>query len=170
MKIYTKMGDNGETSLVGGVRVPKSDIRLEAYGTIDELNSFLGLLRADLIDEDIQHFILNIQNNLFVVGGYLATDITKRSLPDSLQLAENEVSLLEDAIDKVSSQLLRLNGFVVPGTNRISALCHVCRAVARRAERNIYVLEKETVISVEVKKYINRLSDYLFVLARFLEF
>lgn len=170
MKIYTKMGDNGETSLVGGVRVPKSDIRLEAYGTIDELNSFLGLLRADLIDEDIQHFILNIQNNLFVVGGYLATDITKRSLPDSLQLAENEVSLLEDAIDKVSSQLLRLNGFVVPGTNRISALCHVCRAVARRAERNIYVLEKETVISVDVKKYINRLSDYLFVLARFLEF
>lgn len=170
MKIYTKMGDNGETSLVGGVRVPKSDIRLEAYGTIDELNSFLGLLRADLIDEDIQHFILNIQNNLFVVGGYLATDITKRSLPDSLQLAENEVSLLEDAIDKVSSQLLRLNGFVVPGTNRISALCHVCRAIARRAERNIYVLEKETVISVEVKKYINRLSDYLFVLARFLEF
>ncbi len=164
------MGDNGETSLVGGVRVPKSDIRLEAYGTIDELNSFLGLLRADLIDEDIQHFILNIQNNLFVVGGYLATDITKRSLPDSLQLAENEVSLLEDAIDKVSSQLLRLNGFVVPGTNRISALCHVCRAIARRAERNIYVLEKETVISVEVKKYINRLSDYLFVLARFLEF
>jgi len=170
MKIYTKTGDNGETSLVGGIRVSKCDIRLEAYGTIDELNSFLGLLRAELTDKNIQQFILNIQNNMFVIGGYLATDTTKKTLPDSLQLPKGEVLLLEKAIDKLSSQLLSLKGFVVPGTNRVSALCHVCRSIARRAERNIYVLEKETMISVEIKKYINRLSDYLFVLARFVEF
>mgnify|MGYP003410122079 CR=1 FL=1 len=170
MKIYTKTGDNGETSLVGGIRVSKCDIRLEAYGTIDELNAFLGLMHAELTDKNIQKFILNIQNNMFVIDGYLATDTTKKTLPDSLQLPKGEVLLLEKAIDKLSSQLLSLKGFVVPGTNRVSALCHVCRSIARRAERNIYVLEKETMISVEIKKYINRLSDYLFVLARFVEF
>lgn len=169
MKIYTKTGDNGETSLVGGVRVSKSDIRLEAYGTIDELNSFLGLLRSEVQDEKYQHFIFKIQNDLFTIGGYLATDTTLTPLHASLQLDEKEVYLIEEAIDDISKQLPPLKNFVIPGKSRISALCHVCRSVARRAERNIYILENTVPISFVVKKYMNRLSDYLFVLARLME-
>ncbi len=170
MKIYTKTGDAGTTSLVGGSRVSKSDARLEAYGTIDELNSFFGLLRAEIQQSDIQAFLLKIQQNMFVVGGYLATDTTKIALPPSLKLDETEVVLLENAIDEIAVQLPPLKNFVIPGTNRVSALCHVCRSVARRAERRVYALESEVEICSEVKKYLNRLSDYLFVLARFLEF
>ncbi len=170
MKIYTKTGDTGTTSLVGGSRVAKIDVRLEAYGTIDELNSFLGLLRAEVEQEGIREFLLKIQQNMFVVGGYLATDTTKIALPPSLKLDETEIVVLETAIDEIAEKLPPLKDFVIPGTNRSSALCHVCRSVARRAERRIYALEGEAEICSEVKKYINRLSDYLFVLARFLEF
>lgn len=170
MKIYTKTGDAGTTSLVGGVRISKSDIRLDAYGTIDELNSFLGLLRAEMNNDDLQQFILHIQHNMFVIGGYLATDMTKSELSDSLQLNDREVVLIEKAIDEIEEKLPRLSNFVVPGENRISALCHVCRSITRRAERQIYALDKVAPVSVEVKKYINRLSDYLFVLARIMEF
>lgn len=170
MKIYTKTGDAGTTSLVGGVRISKSDIRLDAYGTIDELNSFLGLLRAEMNNDELQQFILHIQHNMFVIGGYLATDMTKSELSDSLQLNDREVVLIEKAIDEIEEKLPRLSNFVVPGENRISALCHVCRSITRRAERQIYALDKVAPVSVEVKKYINRLSDYLFVLARIMEF
>lgn len=170
MKIYTKTGDAGTTSLVGGVRISKSDIRLDAYGTIDELNSFLGLLRAEMNNDDLQQFILHIQHNMFVIGGYLATDMTKSELSDSLQLNDWEVVLIEKAIDEIEEKLPRLSNFVVPGENRISALCHVCRSITRRAERQIYALDKVAPVSVEVKKYINRLSDYLFVLARIMGF
>lgn len=170
MKIYTKTGDAGTTSLVGGMRISKSDIRLDAYGTIDELNSFLGLLRAEMNNDDLQQFILHIQHNMFVIGGYLATDMTKSELSDSLQLNDREVVLIEKAIDEIEEKLPRLSNFVVPGENRMSALCHVCRSITRRAERQIYALDKVAPVSVEVKKYINRLSDYLFVLARIMEF
>lgn len=170
MKIYTKTGDTGTTSLVGGVRISKSDIRLDAYGTIDELNSFLGLLRAEMNNDKFQQFILHIQHNMFVIGGYLATDITKSKLSASLQFDDREVALIEKAIDEIEEKLPRLSNFVVPGENRISALCHVCRSITRRAERQIYALDKVVPVSVEIKKYINRLSDYLFVLARIMEF
>ncbi len=159
----------GTTSLVGGSRVAKNDARLEAYGTIDELNSFLGLLRSEIVQEDIQAFLLKIQQNMFVIGGYLATDTTKTMLPSSLILDEQEVLLLENAIDEISAQLPLLKNFVTPGQNHSSALCHVCRSVARRAERRIFALSGNVEICTNVKKYINRLSDYLFVLARFLE-
>ena len=117
MKIYTKTGDNGETSLVGGVRVSKSDIRLEAYGTIDELNSFLGLLRSEVQDEKYQHFIFKIQNDLFTIGGYLATDTTLTPLHASLQLDEKEVYLIEEAIDDaVENVTLNFNIWVENST------------------------------------------------------
>ncbi len=166
MKIYTKTGDNGETSLVGGVRVSKSDIRLEAYGTIDELNSFLGLLRSkSSLEKD---FLFKIQQNLFVVGGCLATDQRCTELKKSFVISEEAICEIEAKIDEMQKNLSPLKHFVIPGENELSSLSHICRTVTRRAERQICCMEKEVDIDKNLKIYINRLSDFFFVYSRIL--
>ncbi|MBO5850032.1 MAG: cob(I)yrinic acid a,c-diamide adenosyltransferase [Paludibacteraceae bacterium] len=166
MKIYTKTGDNGETSLVGGVRILKSDARLEAYGTIDELNSFIGLLRSKTLSEN--DFLLEIQQNLFIVGGYLATDQSRTKLRDSFVLSEKVITTIEEKIDEMQKKLPPLDNFVIPGENELSSLSHVCRTITRRAERHIYRLNRNMNIDKNLKIYMNRLSDFFFLYARML--
>lgn len=171
-KIYTKTGDQGSTSLVGGVRVSKSHIRLEAYGTIDELNAFLGMLVCEVGDADIKSQLQYVQHKLFTVGGYLATDQSQTKLHQANILPDESVDCLEKAIDQMDAGLPALKGFILPGGARSSALCHVCRTICRRAERRILALEEAGIcqLDVNVKRFINRLSDYLFVLARKLNY
>lgn len=164
--IYTKTGDKGTTSLVGGTRVPKTHIRLEAYGTIDELNSHLGLLQTYLTDEVDKQLISRVQNKLFSVGSYLATDQQKTGLRMESRIEDHDIELLEEAIDTIDNTLPPLNSFILPGGARGAAICHICRTVCRRAERRILVLAEECEIDVNVTAFVNRLSDYLFILAR----
>ena len=166
--VYTKTGDKGTTSLVGGSRVSKTDIRLEAYGTVDELNSFLGLLATYLTDEQDRLFMQQIQNKLFVVGGYLATDQEKTSLP--CEISGEDVLAVEQAIDEADAQLPALKAFVLPGGSRGASVCHICRTVCRRAERRILALNELYAVSPQLISYVNRLSDYLFVLSRKINF
>ncbi len=163
--IYTKTGDNGTTALMGGKRVPKNSVRLHAYGTVDELNSFLGLLKTKVGDEH-RATLLDIQQTLFAVGANLATDTTDTPLHESAKISAEKVHQLEKNIDKMTENLPKLTHFIVYGDNEASAICHICRAVARRAERAILDIENQQVIDAELKKYMNRLSDFLFVLAR----
>lgn len=166
--IYTRGGDQGQTSLVGGTRVPKTHPRLQAYGTIDELSAHLGLLLTYL-DESMSEetaFLLDIQNQLFVVGSSLATDTSQTELHPASQLAATDIAALEDAIDRVDATLEPLRNFVLPGGTRGAAVCHICRTVCRRAERTILELAETTPIDPLVPAYVNRLSDYLFVLSR----
>ncbi len=167
MKIYTKTGDNGTTSLVGGKRVSKTDARLHAYGTIDELNSFLGLLKTK-IEPDERPIIHEIQNTLLCIGANLATDTSTTTLHESAKISSKKIDILEKSIDEINQKLPKLTQFVVYGDNENSALCHVCRAIARRAERAILEIDNQEFIDSELKKYINRLSDFLFVFARHL--
>lgn len=165
--VYTKTGDKGMTSLVGGVRVSKTHPRLEAYGTVDELNSQIGLLITYVDEEADRTFLLGIQRKLFSVGAYLATDQERKELrPQSILTAE-DVEKLENAIDAMDEALPPLRVFILPGGSRGAAVCHVCRTVCRRAERRILDLE-ETGVEVDstLLSYMNRLSDYLFVFAR----
>ncbi len=164
-KIYTKKGDKGETSLIGGTRVPKSHIRIEAYGTIDELNSYTGWLRDMLVDEHQKTILLRIQNNLFLLESHLACDpeTQNNQLP---QFDENEVVVLENEIDQMEKSLPVLSNFIIPGGHQTNSLCHVCRTVSRRAERIIIALNHEQQVPNFILKYMNRLSDYFFVLAR----
>lgn len=164
--IYTRTGDKGKTSLVGGTRVPKTHIRLEAYGTIDELNAQLGLLYTYLIEEDDRKLILWVQHKLFSVGSYLATDQNNTTLRIESQIADEDIQRLEHAIDEVDGQLPPLRAFVIPGGSRGSAVCQVCRTVCRRAERRILAMAEEHEVATNVSAVVNRLSDYLFVLAR----
>lgn len=164
--IYTRTGDKGKTSLVGGTRVPKTHVRLEAYGTVDELNSQLGLLYTYLTEEDDRKLILWVQHKLFSVGSYLATDQNKTTLRMESQIADEDIHRLERAIDEVDALLPPLKAFVIPGGSRGSAVCQVCRSVCRRAERRILAMADEHEVTENVSAYINRLSDYLFVLAR----
>lgn len=164
--IYTKTGDNGTTSLVGGTRVPKTHIRLEAYGTIDELNSHLGLLQTYLMDEEDKRIVFRVQNKLFSVGSYLATDQTQTELRIESRIEEEDIKLLECAIDTIDNELPPLNAFILPGGDRGAAVCHICRTVCRRAERRILVLAEVCEIDSHVTAFVNRLSDYLFILAR----
>ena len=164
--IYTRTGDGGKTSLVGGTRVPKTHARLEAYGTVDELNSFLGLLAARLSDEADKAFVQGVQHNLFVVGGHLATDSEKTELRAASIVTPGQVEEMEREIDRLDSLLPPLKAFVLPGGDETAALCHVCRTVCRRAERRILALAGEAPIQAELLAYVNRLSDYLFVLSR----
>ncbi len=164
-KIYTKTGDKGTTSLIGGKRVPKSHIRIEAYGTVDELNAFVGLIRDQEIDEHSRKILLEIQNCLFVLESALAKDEDAKiqALPE---LREEDVILLEKEIDRMNEHLPQLTAFVLPGGHTTVSLCHVARTVCRRAERlSIKLNEEFTVQDVNIQ-YLNRLSDYLFVLAR----
>jgi cob(I)alamin adenosyltransferase len=161
-KIYTKTGDEGYTSLVGGKRVLKTHPRIEAYGSIDELNSFLACLLDEINNREDREILIRIQNNLFVLGGYLATDSMKKSCPLTLK----EVEKLEDEMDKIDALLPPLNTFILPGGCKSNSLAHVCRTICRRAERNIYKITEESQIDFTVLKYINRLSDYFFLLSR----
>lgn len=164
--IYTKTGDDGTTSLVGGARVPKTHVRLEAYGTIDELNSHLGLLQTYLMDEADKRIVFRVQNKLFSVGSYLATDQTQTELHIESRIEEEDIKLLECAIDTIDNELPPLNAFILPGGNRGAAVCHICRTVCRRAERRILVLAEQCEVDPRVTAFVNRLSDYLFILAR----
>lgn len=162
-KIYTKTGDKGTTSLVGGIRVPKNHIRLDAYGTIDELNSFLGLLRSQDINIEDKANILKIQNELFLIGASLATeDETKSKTSISLE----NINWLETEIDLIDQDLPPLNNFIIPSAYQPSAISNICRTVCRRAERHIITLSEHYFVANNILIYINRLSDYLFVLSR----
>jgi len=165
-KVYTKSGDKGTTSLVGGIRINKADIRLEAYGTVDELNSQMGLLAAYMADGPDKDMVERIQSNLFVVGTHLATDQSCTPLYDSAKLNEGETELLEKEIDRIMDFLPEAQGFVLPGGCPAAAIGHVCRTVCRRAERCVVALSDNAIVSPEIQRYLNRLSDYLFVLAK----
>lgn len=170
-KIYTRTGDGGTTSLVGGVRIPKSSPRLDAYGTIDELNSHIGLLIAMLTPQDVERdFLIHIQSSLFIVGAHLATDQSLTPLPPYAQLPEEEIVLLEKHIDTILGLLPAQPGFVLPGGSMAAAQGHVCRTVCRRAERCIIALAEQTKVGDEIVQYVNRLSDYLFVLSKKINF
>lgn len=166
MKIYTKTGDKGTTSLVGGTRVPKTHIRLEAYGTVDELNSNLGLLITYLLDGKDKDFLQQVQDRLFAVGFHLATDREKMELKEASIISSEQVEMVEREIDRLDTLLPPLSAFILPGGSRGAAVCHVCRTVCRRAERRILALAEQVEIASELLAYVNRLSDYLFVLSR----
>ena len=169
-KVYTRGGDKGKTSLVGGQRVSKASTRLEAYGTVDELSSHLGLLAALLPEGHEQQMVFRIQNCLFNVCTNLATDQSQTHLYPSAHLPEGEIELLEHEVDVIMNELPEAQGFILPGGCQEAAQAHVCRTVCRRAERVIVALSEEAIVSPEVQQYINRLSDYLFVLAKKLNF
>ena len=169
-KVYTRGGDMGKTSLVGGQRVSKASKRLEAYGTVDELSSHLGLLASLLDDVDDKALIIRIQNCLFNVCTNLATDQGQTPLSPSAYLPEGEIELVEQKIDEIMKLLPEKQGFVLPGGTKEAAQAHVCRTVCRRAERRIVALSEVAKISPEVLQYVNRLSDYLFVLAKKINF
>ncbi len=166
MKIYTKTGDKGTTSLLGGQRVSKDDLRIESYGTIDELNSHLGMLISLTENEEITDDLLKIQSLLFNIGSYLASeDATHPSLPN---LEESLVTDLEIGIDHMEKSLEPMTSFILPGGSLAIAQCHICRTVCRRAERRIIGAELEGEKIELIIKIVNRLSDYLFVLSRFI--
>lgn len=169
-KVYTRRGDQGQTSLVGGQRVSKASIRLEAYGTVDELSSHLGLLAAMLPDSHEKTFVEHIQNNLFNVCTNLATDQDEDPLPASAYLPEGAIKALEQEVDSITHELPERQGFILPGGCQQAAQAHVCRTVCRRAERRIVALAETATVSSEVRQYVNRLSDYLFILAKKLNF
>ena len=169
-KVYTRGGDKGQTSLVGGQRVSKASTRLEAYGTVDELSSHLGLLAALLPEGDDHDMIERIQNCLFNLCTNLATNQDETPLYPSAHLPEGEIALLEREVDTIMALLPERQGFILPGGTKAAAQAHVCRTVCRRAERRIVALSEEATVSPEVQQYVNRLSDYLFVLAKKLNF
>lgn len=169
-KVYTRKGDLGTTSLVGGVRIKKSDIRLEAYGTVDELSAHLGMLARMLDGKEEQENIVRIQNNLFNVCTHLATDQSQTPLYPSAHLAAGETTFLEERIDNLMKQLPERQGFVLPGGCLTACQAHVCRTVCRRAERRIAALAEVAQVGTEIQQYVNRLSDYLFVLAKIINF
>ena len=167
MKIYTKKGDKGTTSLFGGTRLPKNHIRIESYGSVDELNSFVGLVRDHVQDTVVEAELKNIQETLFTIGARLAADPSKENLwlPEIKPI---EVKLLEMGIDRMEESLEPLKNFILPGGHPVVSYCHVARCVCRRAERNIVALSEINEVIPILFQYLNRLSDYFFVLSRFL--
>jgi cob(I)alamin adenosyltransferase len=165
MKIYTKTGDKGTTSLIGGKRVPKYNLRIEAYGTVDELISYIGLIRDQDIDPNIKTYLLEIQDKLMVAASILATDCDncEIKLP---ALKDKDITFLEEGIDAMEAELEPLRSFILPGGHTTISYCHIARTVCRRAERISIQLSEKFQVPDEVLKYINRLSDYLFVLSR----
>jgi len=166
MRIYTKTGDDGTSGLIGGTRVEKYDLRLESYGTVDELNSWLGLIRAQQIDQGTSALLLAVQKNLFVIGARLATDLSRADLTSRLPLGEEEIVVLEKEMDRILDLLPAMEHFILPGGSNCISYCHMARTVCRRAERRVCQLAKEVSIPSELIRYLNRLSDYLFVLSR----
>lgn len=165
MKVYTKKGDSGTTQLIGGTRVPKSSLRIEAYGTIDELNSHIGLIRDQNIDKKYVDQLLEIQDRLFTLGSLLAADpeASKMKLPE---VSETDVTFLEKAIDEMEESLEAMRNFVLPGGHSTVSYTHIARCVCRRAERIITDLNHNSPVDPIILAYMNRLSDYLFVLSR----
>ena len=163
-KIYTKTGDKGETGLFGGKRLPKYHLRIEAYGTVDELNAHLGLVRDSLVDEATRSFLKEIQDRLFTVGANLASDPDKAmSTPD---LLDTDIEALEQQMDQMDAHLPPLKNFILPGGHPSVSYCHIARTVCRRAERQVVALAANEPVEEILLRYLNRLSDYLFVLSR----
>ncbi len=167
MKIYTKTGDKGETSLFGGQRVPKDNLRIEAYGTVDELNAYLGQAVASSISEEVKTVLYKIQNQLFAVGSDLATPHDKNIKKDIPRVNQEMIDKLESLIDSFDSKLPELRNFILPGGNSAASSLHIARTICRKIERRIVTLSKEENIGEYILKYLNRLSDLLFILARF---
>ncbi len=168
MKIYTRTGDKGHTSLFSGTRLPKHDIRIEAYGTTDELNSFLGLLRSRVdFPNELVDFIVRIQDRIFTLGSHLANDGARKEVKLPV-IHERDIEVLEEEMDRMDEALEPMTHFVLPGGNELVGTCHVCRTVCRRAERRVVALSEHEPIDEMHIRYLNRLSDYLFVLSRFL--
>ena len=169
MKIYTKAGDQGKTSLIGGTRVPKSHIRIETYGTVDELNSFIGLLNDLVVDAKINADLKEIQDRLFTVGSSLACDPEKESALKIPDLKEEDIVGLELAMDAMNEVLAPMKSFIIPGGHQAISTAHIARCVCRRAERwCVNMQEEDLFVETLVVKYLNRLSDYLFTLARYI--
>ena len=169
IKIYTKTGDQGKTSLIGGTKVLKSHIRIEAYGTVDELNSYIGLLSDQFNHENTTRSLREIQDRLFTIGSSLACDPDKEPLLKIPDLKEEDVKWLENEIDMMTASLVPMKSFILPGGHISVSTAHVVRCVCRRAERHcVNMLEHQVFIDPLVIKYLNRLSDYLFILARFI--
>ena len=172
MKIYTKTGDKGKTSLFGGTRVPKYELRIEAYGTVDELNSYIGLLRDQKIDKYTSNSLLKIQHELFTIGSMLATPAAKETLKsgkerlDIPKVSLEQILFLEQEIDHMEKKLTPMTHFILPGGHQTVSFCHIARCVCRRAERLAVQLHETEPINEHILSYLNRLSDYLFVLAR----
>ncbi len=166
MKIYTKTGDRGTTSLIGGRRIPKPHQRIEAYGTVDELISFIGLVRDQEIKAEHKIILLNIQDRLMVCASHLANDPQNKEVRQLPEISEADVEILEKGIDAMEAQLAPLTSFVLPGGNPASSFCQVARSVCRRAERTIVRLSLEEDVEEIIIRYLNRLADFLFVLSR----
>lgn len=166
-KIYTKTGDKGLTSLIGGTRLPKHHIRIEAYGTVDELNSHIGLLRDVIEDPSKKELLINIQDRLFTIGSHLAADPEKNKM-ELPQINEDDVILLEKDIDIINEMVPEMKSFVLPGGHIHVSYCHIARCVCRRAERAVLRLAENEKVEQIHYKYLNRLSDYLFMLSRWL--
>lgn len=172
MKIYTKTGDKGTTALFGGTRVPKYDLRIGSYGTVDELNSYIGLIRDQKIDSKSIESLIRIQNELFTLGAMLATPPEKELLKSGKQrlnipkINTKSIELLEIEIDAMNLELPPMTNFILPGGNQTVSFCHIARCVCRRAERISTALNENETVNPDVLRYLNRLSDYLFVLAR----
>ena len=173
MKIYTKTGDKGETALYGGTRVSKACARVESYGTIDELNSFIGFAKTEIADEKVLNQLKKIQFDLFTVGSESATPTDKLTLANgksrlSLVISETEIEELENWMDDFEEELQPLQYFILPGGGKAATSLHICRTVCRRAERSLVFLNETEAVRPELIKYLNRLSDYLFMLARYM--
>ena len=172
MKIYTKTGDKGKTSLFGGTRVVKHHIRIDSYGTVDELNSWLGMLRDQDLKEQDSQLLLQIQHNLFTMGAMLATEPAKSKLKSGENrlniplIGQAEIQVLEEEIDKMNTELPPMTHFILPGGHPVVSICHISRTVCRRAERMTSLLNEHEPLDEHILPYLNRLSDYLFVLAR----
>lgn len=164
MKIYTKTGDKGQTSLFGGARLPKHHIRIEAYGTVDELNAYIGLVRDATENDAIKAVLKEVQDRLFTIGSNLASDPSKEMItPD---VYEADIELLEKEIDQMTSELPPLKNFILPGGHTTVSFCHLARCVCRRTERLVVALAENEKVDLIIIQYLNRLSDYLFTLGR----
>lgn len=174
MKIYTKTGDKGQTSLFGGTRVPKFHNRIEAYGTVDELNSYIGLIRDQKITNSLVNKLIKIQNDLFTLGAMLATPKDKEKLKNGKErlnipkINNDSITFLEKEIDEMNLKLPVMTNFVLPGGHQIVSFCHIARCICRKAERITVLLSENEEVEPSILMYLNRLSDYLFVLARML--
>ena len=165
-KIYTRTGDKGQTSLIGGTRVPKFHPRIEAYGTIDELNSYIGLIRDQDIDQHFRDVLLEIQDRLFTAESIIALDPEAKTPVKLPALVESDITFLEKEIDLMNEVLPELKSFILPGGHPIVSYCHIARCICRRAERHTIRLSQAQPVEEKVIQYLNRLSDFLFVLAR----
>ncbi len=166
MKVYTKKGDKGKTGLIGGTRVPKYALRIDAYGTVDELNSYVGLLRDRALSDEFKEELIFVQDRLFTIGSWLASDPSKgkMQLPE---INETDISKLEESIDNMDTKLEPMKFFVLPGGHETVSFCHITRCVCRRAERLVTELNEESELNPLILAFLNRLSDYLFVYGRY---